>query len=105
MYAHMSNNVLAATMGHLFLSQNESRFTFSHVFSLLPTVYLNAWFNDEPLHFKLKTLRTKQSDDHVDKRYAIPIRSPLSLVSSDVTKIARGYVLSRYTMAMGSSVV
>ena len=70
MYAHMSNDVVAATMGHLLLSQNGSRFTFSHIFSLLPTAHLIAWFNDEPLHFKLKTLRKKQSDDYVDKRYA-----------------------------------
>ena len=76
MYAHMSNDVIAATMAHLLIQQNGSRFTFSHEFVTIPLGHLVAWFDGENLQFRLRILKdvwnqdSGADDSAVHQRYA-----------------------------------
>ena len=79
MYAHLSNDVCAATMAHLMLTQDSSRFSYSHDFVTIPLPHLLAWYDGEDLHFRLKKLpkignadeeNQNELDDESDKKYA-----------------------------------
>ena len=79
MYAHLSNDVFAATMAHLMLTQNSSRFSYSHDFVTIPLPHLLAWYKGEDLHFRLKKLpkigksdteNENELDEENDRKYA-----------------------------------
>ena len=79
MYAHLSNDVFAATMAHYMLTQDNSRFSYSHEFVTIPLPHLLAWYKGEDLHFRLKKLpkignidseNQNELDDENDRSYA-----------------------------------
>lgn len=44
-YAHLSHNVLSATMAH-YLLLNKDKFLFSHDFTTIPLPHMIAWYDD-----------------------------------------------------------
>ena len=79
MYAHLSNDVVAATMAHLLLIQDGSRFSYSHDFVTIPLPHLLSWYDGEDLYFRLKKLpkignsdkdNQNELDDESNKSFA-----------------------------------
>ena len=66
-YAHLSHNVLSATMAH-WLLLNKDRFIFSHDFTTIPTPHMTAWYDDpsySSCSFRLRP--TKDGDGNLIK--------------------------------------